>query len=87
MITFSSMTHRVDTSTILGFFTVLGMVTACILACAALLLLAFLVQEVFRAIAEIIHLVMIGDPMIVTLLSLIVAVYSIRKVKGWMHHA
>jgi hypothetical protein len=81
MITIPSMTHNIDTHTIQKYLLLLGTATACLLLLALLWLTVWVVQEVVLALSELFHLIGSANPILVSALLVLAAVWLIGKIK------
>ncbi len=81
MITFSTMTHTLDSRTIQKYLMILGTIFACTLVLAALWLAVWMLQEVVLGIAELCHLLTTANPLIITGVLVVLAVWLLGKVK------
>lgn len=67
--------------TIMGYIYLLGLLAAGALLLVALWVLMFLVTEVIQAIAEIAHLISTANPIVVSALIVLIAVWLLSKWK------
>lgn len=81
MITFNYKTFNPSVTTIQRYLTILGTIAACAIVLVSLLFLLWLAQEVVQAIAELCHMIATANPLIITGVLVVLAIWLLGKVK------